>query len=99
MAAGIAHELRNPLMAMKILIQAAAERSPAVLEGHDLSVLEEEIKKYCETQQIKIGDMNHILRVATTGVTVGPGVFECLAILGREETLRRIDLALKLLGG
>jgi two-component system, NtrC family, sensor histidine kinase HydH len=45
MAAGIAHELRNPLMAMKILVQAAAERSPAVLEGRDLSVLEEEITR------------------------------------------------------
>jgi len=44
MAAGIAHELRNPLMAMKILIQAAAERRPAaILEGRDLKVLEEEI--------------------------------------------------------
>jgi glutamyl-tRNA synthetase len=71
-----------------------------LLEGianYDARELEEQIKKYCEGQQIKIGDMNHILRVATTGVTVGPGVFECLAILGREETLRRIDMTKKLL--
>ena len=46
MAAGIAHEVRNPLMAIKILIQAAAERSPqAVLDGQDLTVLEEEITR------------------------------------------------------
>jgi nondiscriminating glutamyl-tRNA synthetase len=69
----------------------------AGIADFDAGSLEEQIKKYCEAQQIKIGDMNHILRVATTGVTIGPGVFECLAILGRDETLRRIDLAKKLL--
>jgi two-component system, NtrC family, sensor histidine kinase HydH len=45
MAAGIAHELRNPLMAMKILVQAASEDSPPVLAGRDLTVLEEEITR------------------------------------------------------
>jgi signal transduction histidine kinase len=45
MAAGIAHELRNPLMAMKILVQAAAEASPPVLADRDLAVLEEEITR------------------------------------------------------
>ena len=31
------------------------------------------------------------LRVALTGGTVSPGIFESVALLGREETLRRID--------
>jgi signal transduction histidine kinase len=44
MAAGIAHELRNPLMSMKILVQSAAAQSSAVsLGSRDLAVLEEEI--------------------------------------------------------
>ena len=34
------------------------------------------------------------LRVAITGTTVSPGIFESVALLGREETLRRIDAAL-----
>jgi glutamyl-tRNA synthetase len=58
--------------------------------------LEEALEAFCEGRGMKVGDMNHALRVATTGVMIGPGVYECLAILGREETLRRIELALAL---
>jgi signal transduction histidine kinase len=46
MAAGIAHELRNPLMPIKILVQSAADRRPSPgLDGRDLAVLEEEISR------------------------------------------------------
>jgi glutamyl-tRNA synthetase len=34
------------------------------------------------------------LRVAISGGTVSPGIFESVALLGREETLRRVDRAL-----
>jgi glutamyl-tRNA synthetase len=34
------------------------------------------------------------VRVAISGTTISPGIFESVALLGREETLRRIDLAL-----
>jgi glutamyl-tRNA synthetase len=36
----------------------------------------------------------HTLRVATTGTTVGPGLFETLALLGRERIVRRLVRAL-----
>jgi signal transduction histidine kinase len=46
MAAGMAHELRNPLTSMKVLVQAAAERGPSpALDGRDLAVLDEEISR------------------------------------------------------
>jgi glutamyl-tRNA synthetase len=32
--------------------------------------------------------------VAISGTTISPGIFEGVALLGREETLRRIDAAL-----
>jgi len=34
------------------------------------------------------------VRVALTGTTVSPGIYEVLAILGRERSLERIDAAL-----
>lgn len=44
MAAGIAHEVRNPLMAIKLLIQALADgRTDHRLRPRDMEVLEEEI--------------------------------------------------------
>lgn len=46
LAAGIAHELRNPLMSMKILVQSAADRdAPPELDQRDLEILEEEIAR------------------------------------------------------
>ncbi|MBL8797258.1 MAG: histidine kinase [Planctomycetia bacterium] len=45
MAAGMAHELRNPLMSMKLLVQVAADGTPATLDQRDLAVLEEEITR------------------------------------------------------
>ena len=35
------------------------------------------------------------MRVAITGTTVSPGIFESVAALGRDETLARIDKALQ----
>ena len=50
--------------------------------------------EFSTLRQIKPADLNHALRVAVTGVMIGPGVFECLMILGKDETLRRIEMAL-----
>lgn len=45
LAAGMAHELRNPLMPMKMLVQAAMERRDAGLVGRSLAVVDEEITR------------------------------------------------------
>ena len=61
----------------------------------DAATLEKALHDFCAAKGIKIGDMVHPIRVATTGVEVGLGLFDTMSILGPEETLRRIDLALK----
>ncbi|MCU0313103.1 MAG: glutamate--tRNA ligase [Solirubrobacteraceae bacterium] len=47
-----------------------------------------------EARAAKPRDVYQPLRVAVAGTTVSPGIFETLSVLGREETLRRIDAAL-----
>jgi glutamyl-tRNA synthetase len=66
------------------------------VEPFEPDKLEATAKEFCEAKAIKIGDLNHGLRVATTGVMVGPGMFDILAVLGREETVLRIETALQL---
>jgi glutamyl-tRNA synthetase len=67
----------------------------ATVEPYEVGPLEEALKKFLEAEGIKIGDIVHTLRVAVTGKSVGPGVYDCLAILGREACLARIERALK----
>jgi glutamyl-tRNA synthetase len=47
---------------------------------------------------MKLGKAQAPIRVAVTGRTVGPPLFESLEVLGRDETLARIDRALGRLG-
>ena len=55
---------------------------------------EQALHAFVEAEGIKIGQIIHAVRVAVTGKAVGFGLFEGLAILGREACLRRIDRAL-----
>lgn len=66
----------------------------AATEPFEVAPLEEALKEFVEAEGIKIGDIVHALRVAVTGKSVGPGVYDCLAILGRASSLVRIDRAL-----
>jgi glutamyl-tRNA synthetase len=77
----------------KALLAKFRDVLPAV-EPFDVGALEEALKKFIETEGIKISDIIHTLRVAVTGKSVGPGVYDCVAILGREACLARIDHAL-----
>ncbi|HEY2416259.1 MAG TPA: glutamate--tRNA ligase [Pirellulaceae bacterium] len=68
----------------------------ATIDPFEIAPLEEALKKFVADESIKIGDIVHTLRIAVTGKSVGPGVYDCLAILGRDSSLARIDRALAL---
>lgn len=66
----------------------------ATVEPYDAPTLDKLVHDFVESNGIKIGQIVHALRVAITGKSVGIGLFDALAILGRESSLRRIDRAL-----
>jgi len=63
-------------------------------EPFDAESLDRLVHDFVETEGIKIGQIIHAIRVATTGKAVGFGMFDTLAILGKESCLARIDRAL-----
>ena len=54
------------------------------------AALEAEVNRLAEAEGLKLGKVAQPLRAALTGSNVSPGIFEVAAILGRDETLRRI---------
>jgi glutamyl-tRNA synthetase len=57
----------------------------------DEQAIGEALQAIVERRGVKPGEVYQPLRVAISGTTVSPGIFESVALLGREETLRRID--------
>ena len=68
------------------------------VERFEPGPLEESLKQVVEQAGVKVGDLVHAVRVAVTGKTVGPGLYDCLAILGRDRSLARLERALPLAG-
>ena len=68
-------------------------------DGFTAESLEAALTPIVEGSGRKPRDVYQPIRVAITGTTISPGIFESLSALGREESLRRIDAALRRLGG
>ena len=68
--------------------------SLAGLEPFDAATVETALRGIVERSGTKPSAVFQPLRVAIAGSTVSPGIFESVALLGREETLSRIDRAL-----
>jgi len=63
-------------------------------DAFDAGSLDELLHAFMDQKQIKPAQIIHALRVATTGKSVGVGMFDILAILGKESVLKRIDRTL-----
>ena len=75
------------------MLRAARERL-ADAEPFDEATLERELDPLLAEFGVKPRDLYQAIRVAITGTTVSPGIFDSLAALGRDETLARVDAAL-----
>jgi len=53
-------------------------------------VLEKEVRSFAEQKGSKLGAVAQPLRVALTGSSASPGIFDVMKVLGREESLGRI---------
>ncbi len=58
------------------------------------TAVEAALEGVVQRRAVKPREVYQPLRVALTGTTISPGIFESVSLLGREETLRRIDVAL-----
>jgi glutamyl-tRNA synthetase len=67
---------------------ALAETEPFTAER-----IEENLRALCERLELKPREAFQPVRVAVTGSKVSPGLFESIELLGREETLARLEAA------
>jgi glutamyl-tRNA synthetase len=84
--------IRKPEKARPLL--SAVRAALANAHAFDASSLECLVQDFVQTQGVELGDVIHALRVAVTGKAVGFGLYETLAILGKQRCLARIERAL-----
>jgi glutamyl-tRNA synthetase len=69
---------------------ASAHGKLGALADWDAPSLEAAIREVAEGSGVKLGKLAQPLRAALTGRTTSPGIFDVLALLGRDESLARI---------
>ena len=65
-------------------------QSLKLLEDWNAQNINTAVREFAETKDLKLGKVAQPLRVALTGKTVSPGVFEVMALLGKSESLARL---------
>lgn len=78
-------EARQTLTELAELLKKATSWGEEELDGI--------AREYAEIRQLKLGKVAQPLRSALTGSNVSPSIFEVMAVLGRDETLARLENA------
>ncbi len=63
----------------------------SALEDFSVESTEKALEEYCEANDVGLGTVVHPVRVAVSGLAAGPGLFDMLALLGREKVLKRME--------
>jgi glutamyl-tRNA synthetase len=74
----------------KTVLRALLPSYEALADWSEMAT-QEIAKQYAEKKGIKLGAVAQPLRAALSGSNISPGVFEVMAVLGKEETLARIQ--------
>ncbi len=93
-AAAVDKHLRAPGMDAHL---AAIDASLGALETFDPVSTEAALRAIADARGVKAGVLIHAVRVAVTGNVVSPGLFEVLALLGRDRVRTRLSSARRLL--
>ena len=86
--------IRKPDDAVPLLREFRSELAAA--EPFEAGNLEQLMNLFVEQREIGLGRIIHAVRVAVTGKAGGPGMFECLELIGKDACLNRIDRAISL---
>ncbi|MHB0912727.1 MAG: glutamate--tRNA ligase [Armatimonadota bacterium] len=62
-----------------------------------VEALEEAVRKVGESLEVSGGQVIHPVRMAVTGRTAGPGLFETMSVLGRERVVHRLNRTVRML--
>jgi glutamyl-tRNA synthetase len=86
--AAVKKHLRAPGLGEHV---AALRIALARLDGFDEPAVESALRATAEARGIGAGTLIHATRVAVTGKAVSPGLFDVLAVLGRDATVARLE--------
>ena len=79
-------------------VEEALKLVLAVVEGSDLNNEEDvqlKLRELAKVLGLKAGELFMPIRVAVTGRTIAPGLFETLRVLGRDRSVERLNLAIE----
>jgi glutamyl-tRNA synthetase len=65
------------------------------VEAFETTSLEAHLRGWCEAHKLAAGKLIHPVRLALTGRTVSPSLFDLMDLLGRDTVLRRLNAAIK----
>ncbi|MBN2137061.1 MAG: glutamate--tRNA ligase [Sedimentisphaerales bacterium] len=81
-----------------VAILAEVRDKLAAMDEFTEQGIEDMLRGLAEEKQLGLGKVAQPLRVAICGNTISPPIFDSVRMLGREETLKRIDIALRKFG-